>query len=121
MARKYFRKSEESPASDETIEISTEVVVEEETVQEADDAPAKPNVVKRVAYKALYAVSFGAVFSSLLLRKILVPKDSVIESALHDGAVAARHAFEEKERMVEEVIRETEEFLSTEELPAATA
>ncbi len=120
MARKYFRKTEESPALDAQGEASFETV-EEASAETGGASAAKSPLIKRVAYKTLYAVSFGTVFTSLLLRKLLVPKNSVVETALHDGAVAAQHAFEEKERQVEEVVKETEEILSVEELPAVTA
>lgn len=121
MARKYFKKTEESHTLDAADEASVETA--EEASTEISETPApKPPLVKRAAYKTLYAVSYGAVFSSLLLRKLLVPKNSFVESALHDGAVAAQHAFEEKEHLVEEVVKETEEFFSGgEESPAAAA
>ncbi len=123
MARKYFKKTEESPAVDATGEASVETVEEASTEISETPAPKKAPLAKRAAYKTLYAVSYGAVFSSLLLRKLLVPKNSFVESALHDGAVAAQHAFEEKEHLVEEVVKETEEFFSghSEESPAAAA
>jgi hypothetical protein len=124
MARKYFKKTEESPANEAQAEATAEPV--EAVAAEAEEAPApKKSLIKRATYKTVYAVSFGAVFSSLLLRKLLIPKDSVVDSALHDGATAAIHTFEEKERrveeIVEEVVRETEEILSVEELPTVTA
>ncbi|MFM8330600.1 MAG: hypothetical protein ACKN9T_02830 [Candidatus Methylumidiphilus sp.] len=120
MARKFFKKSEESVVVEEAAETGAEIVEVAEAEAAGEPAPKKP-LLKRAAYKTLYAVSFGTVFTSLLLRKLLVPKDSVIESALHDGAVAAHQAFEEKERLVAEVIQETEEFLSPEEQPTAAA
>jgi hypothetical protein len=123
MARKYFKKSAQNPAVEEPAETGVEIV-ETEASPGADETPKKPHIAKRAAYGALYAVSYGAVFSSLLLRKLLVPKNSFVETALHDGAVAAQHAFEEKERLVEEVIQETEEFFSPaapEEEPTASA
>lgn len=124
MARKYFRKTEEPPVIDEPAEACIETA--EETAVNSEEKPTpKTPLIKRAAYKTLYAVSFGAVFSSLMLRKLLVPKNSLIESALHDGAVAAKHTFEEKERIVdeivEEVVKETEEILAVEELPAVPA
>ena len=87
----------------------------EETAEEG-----KGNIVSRTVYTTVYAVSFGVVFSSLLVAKLLVPKNSIIEKGLHDGTVAARKALEEKERLVVEVAEQTAEILSGEE-PAAVS
>lgn len=106
MAKKLFKKTEEAAPIEEPVEASVEQ--DEETTAEPDEAP-KAGLVSRTAYKVLYVVSYGAVFSSLLVAKLLIPKDSVVEKALHDGAVAARHDFEEKAQAVVELVAETAE------------
>jgi len=85
----------------------------EETVEEKGGVPeAKASFVSKAAYGTFYAISYGVVFSSLLAAKLLIPKNSVIDNALHDGAAAAKAALEEKERLVKEVAVQTGEFLS---------
>lgn len=109
MRKKLFKKTEEAAPLDEPVEAS--VGLDEETPAELEAAP-KAGLVSRAAYNVFYAVSYGAVFSSLLVSKLLIPKDGVVQAALHDGAVAARHDFEEKVRLVAEVAEQTEEILS---------
>jgi len=63
----------------------------------AQEAAAKfvPTVgenIRKVAYKGIYYVSFGATFGALVMAK-LVPADSFVGHALIDGAVAAKDAF----------------------------
>jgi hypothetical protein len=93
-----------------SVEDSVGVTVEEEKV----------SIVSQAVYKTVYAVSFGVVFSSLLVSKLLVPKNSIIAKALHDGTVAAQKAVEEKELLFAEVAEQTTEILSGEE-PSAVA
>ncbi len=98
--------------SEETIETSA-VVEEAATVEESK---VKVGAVSRAVYKAFYAASYGVVFGSLLVGK-LIPKNGVIETALHDGATAAHEAFEEleKERLskVEEALEPVAEEQAT--------
>ncbi len=120
MTRKYFKKTQESPPADTQSEAST--VSAEEAPAETGGTPAPSSSwIRRGTYKTFYAVSYGVVFGSLLMKKLLIPKDSVIEIALHDGAVAAEQAFEEKVHLFTEVARETEEILSDQEPPAVPA
>ena len=120
MAKKILHKTEDSATIDESAEASVESL--EETPAESTEAPtAKTPLVKRAVYKTVYAVAFGTVFSSLLIKKLLIPKDSVIDAALHDGAVAAREALEEHERVVSETVQETHEFLAGEDAAPAAA
>jgi len=93
-----------------SVEDSDGVTVEEEKV----------SIVSQAVYKTVYAVSFGVVFSSLLVSKLLVPKNSIIAKALHDGTVAAQKAVEEKELLFAEVAEQTTEILSGEEPSAVT-
>ena len=108
-AKEKFRLDEQGG---ETIDNTEETVVETVGVAESVAPEAKAGFVSKVAYKTFYTISYGVVFSSLLAAKLLIPKQSVIESALHDGAVAAKAALEEKERLVKEVAKQTEEVLS---------
>ena len=93
-----------------SVEDSDGVTVEEEKV----------SIVSRAVYKTVYAVSFGVVFSSLLVSKLIVPQNSIIAKALHDGTVAAQKAVEEKELLFAEVAEQAAEILSGEE-PSAVA
>lgn len=114
MRKKYLNKTEDSTSIDEQGEASVETL--EETPAESTEAPtASTPIYKRAVYKTVYAVSFGTVFSSLLIKKLLIPKNGVIEAALHDGAIAAREALEEHERIVAETVQETHDILSGEE------
>jgi len=113
MRKKYSSKTEDSAAAEEQVDAGVEAL-EEATEEETAKCPKTP-LVKRAVYKTVYAVSFGAVFSSLLVKKLLVPKGGVVEAALHDGAVAAHHALEEHERFVAETVQETHEILAGEE------
>jgi len=89
------------------------IVAAQEAVETKSEVPeVKTNIVSKVAYRTFYAISYGVVFSSLLTAKLLIPKHSVIDNALHDGAAAAKAALEEKERQVKEVAEQTGEFLS---------
>ena len=94
---------------------------EEVTVESAEGAVEKGgNIISQAVYTSVYAVSFGVVFSSLLVSRLLVPKDSTVAKALHDGSVAAKKAIEEKEQLIVEVAEETAEILSG-DAPAAVA
>jgi len=116
MSKKFLNKAGYSAPRDEQGEVSIE------TVAEPAEAPApKTPLVKRAVYKTVYAVSFGTVFGSLLIKKLFVPKNGVVEAALHDGAVAAREAIEEHERVVAETIQETHEILAGEDAGLAPA
>lgn len=128
MKRRLYGRTQDAPLAETA---PADVTAEAEADVEAslaadinDDAPApaatQAPLYRRAAYRAVYAVSFGAVFSSLLLKRILVPKDTVIEAALHDGAVAARQAFAEKARVVEEVAQATEDLLAGTDTAVAT-
>lgn len=91
-----------------------------DTVALEKTAPSKP-VLKRAVYSSVYAVSFGTVFTSLLVKKLIIPKGGVIDNALHDGAAAAIEAVEEKQKVIAEAIEETKDFFTAnEEAPAAT-
>jgi len=111
MKKRLFNKSPElaplDGSVDDVLDIDVEIAEEAGKSQEA-----RSGLVSKAAYKTLYAISFGVVFTSLLAAKLLVPKHSVIESALHDGAAAARAALEEKERLVKEVAEQTEVILA---------
>jgi len=117
MTKKPSKKTEESA----TIDALTESSGESLEVTTAEAAPAKKPLLKRAVYKTVYAVSFGTVFSSLLVKKLLIPKDGVIDAALHDGAVAAREALEEQARVVAETVQETHDFLAGEDTAPAAA
>lgn len=123
MKRRVFKKTEESVSAEEAVEAGVETAEAVSAEAPETPAPKKSSLAKRAAYKGLYGVAYGTVFTSLLLRKLLVPKGGMVEGALHDGAVAARHDFEEKEKLIDEAFeethKETAEILSVEELPAA--
>ena len=116
-------ESTEALLAEDSIPIGEQGEVTVETLETAAPAEApkadKP-LFKKAVYKTVYAVSFGTVFGSLLIKKLLIPKDSIIEAALHDGAVAARKALEGKEHWVAETGQETQGILSGDE-PEATA
>lgn len=137
MRKKYSNKTEEdfAPAegqgeesvADATVEEPGVEVLEASTVETMAEAPVEPTeapaakktpLLKRAVYKTFYAASFGTVFSALLVKKLLIPKNSLVDAALHDGAAAACEAIEEKERMVveavKEAVQETEEFFAGE-------
>ena len=57
------------------------------------------------------------VFGSLLVAKVVIPKNSLIESAIHDGAEAARKAVEAERAAAAEVVEEAASF--EEAVPAA--
>ncbi len=119
MKRKVSGKTQASPPADAQGKASIEMTeVPDEVSGTLDSARSW---VKRGTYKTFYAVSYGVVFSSLLIKKLLIPKDSVVEKGLHDGAIAAEHAFEEKVRLFEETAKETEKILAADEPPAAPA
>jgi hypothetical protein len=108
-AQEKFRLDEQG---DKSIDATDETVVESVGVSASVVPEVKSSFVSKVAYRTFYTISYGVVFSSLLAAKLLIPKQSVIESALHDGAVAAKAALEEKARLVKEVAKQTEEILS---------
>jgi hypothetical protein len=111
-------KKKASSITDETIALNEqdEAAIEsaEDTV-EITDEEEKANIVSRTVYNTFYAVSFGVVFSSLLVSRLLIPKNSIIAKGLHDGSVAAQKAIEEKEPLFAEVAEQTAEILSGEE------
>lgn len=84
-------------------------------------ATEKRPLVKRAVYSTVYVVTFGTVFTSLLVKKLLIPKGGVIDNALHDGTAAAILAVEEKEKLVRETIEETKQFLGGGEAAASAA
>jgi hypothetical protein len=53
------------------------------------------NIASGVVYRTFYVASFGVVFTGLLIGKVL-PKSGPAANGLRDGAVAARHAMDEK-------------------------
>ncbi len=123
MRKKYFAKPEASTPVDEQQEASVETA-EEQPAESAGPAQATPPVFKQALYKTVYAVSFGAVYGSLLLRKLLVPKGGVVDAALHDGAVAAHEALEghaQAAAETAETVEETVELLPVGEPEAAPA
>jgi hypothetical protein len=112
MRKKFSSKTEETADLDEQGEASIESA--EEAAANKDEE-AKGNIVSQAVYTTFYAVSFGVVFSSLLLSKLLVPKNGVVAKGLHDGSIAARKALVEKEILFAEVAEQTAELLSGEE------
>lgn len=99
MRKKYFSKK--SPLPEEAIETGQEGSEEAPALLEETTPKAGP--LSRAVYNTFFGISYGVVFGSLLVGK-LIPKSSMIDTALHDGAVAAREAFEEleKERLTKE-------------------
>ena len=69
-------------------------------------------LVSKVVYNSVYGVTFGVVFSSLLVAKLLIPKHGIVAKALHDGSAAARRAVRETHQQVEEVVEHTVEVFS---------
>lgn len=61
------------------------------------DSPAadeiRLNPIGRVVYGTVYCLSYGVVFSAMLLGKI-IPGSGLIARGMHDGADAAQHVFE---------------------------
>jgi hypothetical protein len=84
-------------------------------IAHAEDEKEKASIVSQTVYKTVYAVSFGVVFSALLVSRLLIPKNSIIAKGLHDGSVAAQKAVEEKEVLFAELAEQTTEILSGEE------
>jgi len=72
-----------------------ESTVTVETGEVIEDSQCKP--VSRLVYRAVYTISYGVVFGALISAKLLVPKGSVIENGLHDGAQAAINSVRERE------------------------
>jgi hypothetical protein len=105
MRKRHFSKSDESEVLEVEGEVSVTVV--EEAAGKPAEEEAKPGVVSRAVYKAFYGVSYGVVFSSLLVGKLIIPKNSLVESAIHDGAVAARKAVEAEQAAAAEVVEES--------------
>lgn len=108
MRTKYAKEStvalEPDTASEAVVAEVAPVSVEEETVEtsieastETAEATPKRNIISKAVYGAFYSVSYGAVFSGLLIAKLVFPKEGLIATALHDGAVAAQEVFEEHE------------------------
>jgi hypothetical protein len=64
----------EEPIMNEQDEAIIEI---EELAEGFTDEAEKVNIVSKTVYKTFYAVSFGVVFSSLLVAKLLVPKNSM--------------------------------------------
>lgn len=108
MSRKHSTPTEEIPA---VIEGVASVETEVGPLDTLAEEPAQPGLVARGVYRATYAVSFGVVFGSLLIAKA-IPKNSVVDKAIHDGAVAAQKSLVEKEHFIAETVEETREFLS---------
>lgn len=111
MKKKPSYQQDESIVLDGQAEVALE---SPEAIDPAKDEGEKPNVVAQAVYKTVYAVSFGVVFGSLLVSRLLIPKDSLVAKGLHDGSVAAQKAVEEKEPLFAEVAEQTAEFLSGE-------
>jgi len=88
--RKNFNKKPEAHETPE-VEAEASVAVVDEAVETAQEEP-KANIVSRAVYQAFYGASYGVVFSSLLVAKLVIPKNSLIDNAIHDGASAARKA-----------------------------
>ena len=102
MKKKYFSKTEEP----EILEAEASVAVVEEAPAAQAEAP-KPNIVARAVYGAFYGASYGVVFGSLLVAKLVIPKNSLIDNAIHDGATAAREAVKaERAKAAESVAEE---------------
>lgn len=78
---------------------------QEAKIEEEASAPIAPkrNVVSRAVYKTFYGLSYGTVFGSLTVARLLFPKDSAIARGLHDGAADARKAVEIKAEEAESV------------------
>jgi hypothetical protein len=112
MRKKYSSKAEETAALDEQGEARIESAEDHSANK---DEEAKANIISQAVYTTFYAVSFGVVFSSLLLSKLLVPKNGIVAKGLHDGSIAARKALQEKEILFAEVAEQTTEMLSVEE------
>ena len=112
MRKKYPGKTEENTALDELGEAAIESAEDNAAIKDEEE---KANIVSQTVYKTFYAVSFGVVFSSLLVSKLLVPKNGMVAKGLHDGSIAARKAVEEKEILFAEVAEQTSEILSGEE------
>lgn len=90
----------------------TSTIESTETSQDGSVATEHSNLVSRTVYKTVYAVTFGVVFSSLLVSRLIVPKDSMVAKALHDGTIAAQKAVEDKEQLIVEVAQETVDIMS---------
>ncbi len=70
------------------------------------------NLMSKAVYTTVYGVTFGVVFSSLLVAKLLIPKHGIVAKALHDGSAAARRAVADTQHQVEEVVEHTVEVFS---------
>lgn len=110
--KKHQAEITEEPIMNEQDEAIIEI---EELAEEFTDEAEKVNIVSKTVYKTFYAVSFGVVFSSLLVAKLLVPKNSMAAKGLHDGTTAAKKAVAEKEVLFTELAEQTEEILTGEE------
>ncbi|MDD5033147.1 MAG: hypothetical protein PHE55_00180 [Methylococcaceae bacterium] len=97
--------------SHETNESVTPDVEADTSAQPADEAceavPVATHIVARAVYKTCYVISYGVVFGSLLIAKLIIPKNSVVDNGLRDGAVAAREAIDKE---VEILADESEVF-----------
>ena len=72
-----------------------ESTVTVETAEVIEESQCKP--ASRLVYRAVYTISYGVVFGALIAAKLLVPKGSVIENGLRDGAQAAVDRVRERE------------------------
>ena len=59
--------------------------------------PALGGFLSRLTYTTCYSVSYGVVFSTLLVARA-IPKDNAIVHGLVDGALAARDALANRDR-----------------------
>jgi hypothetical protein len=97
MAKKYFNQSKQAEILEAEV-VSVEVA---EPASEAAAGEPKAKIVSRAVYSAFYGASYGVVFGSLLVAKLIIPKNSLIETAIQDGATAARVAVNEEKTTAE--------------------
>lgn len=62
----------------------------------ANLVPATGKVIRKSIYSGFYYVTYGVVFSSLMIGN-LIPSDNAMGEGVHDGAAAARKAFKARQ------------------------
>ena len=67
---------------------STKEGVEKARVTAADAVPAAADLLSQVAYKTCYGISFGVVYTTMRLIRV-IPKDNAIIHGFVDGSHAA--------------------------------
>lgn len=68
----------------------------EASLEDTDDGQAQPpGPIRRAVYCTVYCVSYGVVFSAILLGKF-IPGSHLIGRGIHDGSQAAQRRFEIK-------------------------